>query len=327
MKISFKNTLTLIATAIAVQGTFAQSPAKEPAAILNFTDHANVPIRLRYTAYASDGQYLYLANGINYGGQSSKEMMRYNPADNTWVEMTRELAPKAKSSAAYVPALGKVFIFGGTQPNGLGSFYRAEAVDINTGKVELLKISNPIPENNLGLAVWNNKIYLYGGSEEGYGSNKVYEFDPVTLAFKHLANMPLSGEVQGTVVNGVLYTFGGFDNVHKLPGKDIYAYNIATNKWTPAGKLPENVSATTASAWGNYVFLTGNYVNPKFIGYYDTRTMQFTKIESNMKERRYAGSAAIGNRLFIFGGTATIIDPGMASVQSADMSSVFSAQQ
>ncbi|QJD96974.1 hypothetical protein HH214_14405 [Mucilaginibacter robiniae] len=327
MKIKVQLMFGLAVAMLLQNKLYAQTNAPQPANLLNFVDYAPLPQRVNYSAYANDGQHLYSLNGQFYNKRISSEAYRYNPDANRWDKLTDKLIPKIKSSAVYIPSVHKIYIMGGLKAGGTGLFYDVETLDTQTGEVNELHVSNPLPELNGGLAVWNDKIYVFGGSERNYGTSKLYEFDIHMQKFTRLKDMPHTGEISGTIVNGKLYTFGGFEPFRYYLYKDVNAYNIQSNTWQQVGKLPENVSATSLAQLGKYIFVNGNYSNPGFSGYYDVETNQFTKINSNLIGRRFASSGVIGNKLYIYGGNVTPIDAGQVSLQGADIQPVVSAKK
>lgn len=298
----------------------------QPNAILNFNDAAALPYKIAYPAYANDVKNFYTLSGVTYNGQYSVQALKYNTDANKWELLSKSLLPKVQSSAAYVPSMQSIYIFGGMQPYNMGLFYNVEKVNTVTGATEIIKVKNPLAATHAGIAVWNDKIYLFGGTERGYGFDKMYQFDPATNKFTRLASMPLCGETNGTIVNGTLYTFGGYDEFRHVVVKDIYAYNIASNKWTKAGALPEKVSAVSVAQWGNNILLSGSYYDLDFMGYYDTNTHQFQKLNTNIKDRRFAGSAVFNNKLYVFAGNNQLFG-GITNTQVANLEAVMSAQK
>ncbi|WP_158827017.1 Kelch repeat-containing protein [Mucilaginibacter lacusdianchii] len=324
---SLLRTLAVALSVFTVQlSVNAQDAATPPSTILHFDNYANLPQRVLYSAYANDGQNLYSLSGQLYNKRVSTQVMRFNPDANTWQVLSDKLTPKIQSTAVYVPSVHKIYVMGGLKAYGTGLFYEVETVDTETGEAKVLKVSHPDPGLNGGMAVWNNKVYWFGGSSRAYGSSRLYEFDVITEKFKRLADMPRSAETSGTVVNGVLYTFGGYNPFNRFVYREIYAYDIAKNSWKQVGKLPEQVSATSVTQSGNYIFLTGSYGKPEFAGYFDTSNNAFVKLKTNMVGRRYGSSAVINNKLFVYAGTSTIIDPGQVSVQGASIQPLLSAK-
>jgi N-acetylneuraminic acid mutarotase len=156
--------------------------------------------------------------------------------------------------------------------------------------------------------------------------SSLYQFDTQTQQFTPLADMPEHLQAAGTIVNGTLYTFGGYDEFLHRGSQSINAYDIKTNTWHTVGKLPQTISANAVVASGNLIFVVGNYDDESFLGYFDVNTQKFTQLKSNMEGRRAAGAAIVDNKLYVFGGTSKFHSEvgGMKSVQVADISALVS---
>jgi len=283
-------------------------PAVTPT--VTFKNVTNLPYPLTWTSSVTDGNNIYTVAGYKGGrGGYSSDVLKYSPETNNWTKIADMGGNKVQSATAYVPATGKIYIFGGI--GGVSAdirtsqiFQGVQSVDIKTGEVKNLNVLNPMASTYGSAVEWGNKIYLFGGSRDGKHSiNSVYEFNPLTLKFTQLADMPEYLQAAGTVVNGVIYTFGGYDAFLKHQGTNIYAYDIKANTWKTVGKLPEFMSANSVAASGNVIFVAGSYDDENLLGYFDTDNGKFTKLKSNMEPRRAASSAIVNNMLFIFGGS------------------------
>ncbi|WP_345953296.1 kelch repeat-containing protein [Mucilaginibacter sp. PAMB04168] len=318
MKRAYRSLTCMVLVLMLVRfGAHAQSTPG--GAALNFTDFADMPERVIYSSYANDGQYLYSLNGMLYNKRISPKALRFDPATKKWRQITDKLIPKINAASVYVPSVHKIYIMGGMKVFSNGLFFNVETLDTQTGEVSILKTENPNPQINCALAVWDNKIYLFGGSDNGYGSSRLYEFDVATEKFKRLKDMPFTAQTAGTVIDGVLYTFGGYNPYNKFIFDEVYAYDIKTDTWKRAGKLPNRVSATGIASTGKNVYVIGSYGDPDFIGYYNTDSGQFIKLKSNMAGRRFASSGIVGHKLWVYGGSSSVIDPGVIKVQAADI--------
>lgn len=277
---------------------------------VTFKTVTNLPYPLTWTSSVTDGSNIYTVAGYKGGrGGYSSDVLKYSPETNSWTKIADMGGNKVQSATAYVPATGKIYIFGGI--GGVSAdirtsqiFQGVQSVDIKTGEVKNLNVLNPMASTYGSAVEWDNKIYLFGGSRDGKRSiNSVYEFDPLTLKFTQLADMPEYLQAAGTVVNGVIYTFGGYDAFLKHQGTNIYAYDIKANSWKTVGKLPEFMSANSVAASSNVIFVAGSYDDENLLGYFDTDSGKFTKLKSNMEPRRAASSAIVNNMLFVFGGS------------------------
>jgi N-acetylneuraminic acid mutarotase len=280
---------------------------------LKFTDLKDMPVDLVWPATVTDGKYIYVINGhAPSNGTFSSGVIRFNPENESWALVSKAAGAKLQSTAAYVPADSHAYVFGGMMPNASTS-RNVKSIDLKTGEVKTLDVVNTNSAAYSFSAEWNGKIYIWGGtqyghlgsaSNQGHAIASLYSFDPKAETFSQLADMPQQGETSGTIVNGVIYTFGGYEAYLNTKYKNINAYNIATNVWTTVAQLPISLSSNTVAAVGNLIFVVGDYDKGTFLGYYNTVTNQFTQLKSNMKARRSGGAMVIGNKLYVFGGKA-----------------------
>ena len=128
-----------------------------------------------------------------------------------------------------------------------------------------------------GSAVWDNKIYLYGGSNNDGYSNRLYEFDPANESWTRLADMPENLETRGRVVDGILYIFGGYNGAYA--SSKIYAYNIAQDSWnTGLTDMPVPLSSHSTVTNGEMIAIIGDYSNIEFSGSYDPSNDTFLQL-------------------------------------------------
>jgi N-acetylneuraminic acid mutarotase len=299
-------TLVLIGT-LSVNKSHAQAQPATDA--INFKSVANLPYPLTWTTSVTDGNYIYTICGYKGFGGFSSDVLKYDPQLNKWSVLTNMGGNKIQTAAAYVPATGKIYVMGGI--GGLGGvraagqiFQGVQTIDTKTGKVENIHVLNPMASTYGSAVEWNNKIYVFGGTLDGKRTlSSLYEFDPLAQKFTQLANMPENLQAAGAVVNGIIYTFGGYDAFTKRQSYSINAYDIKTNTWKKVGKLPQFLSANSVSACGDKIFVVGGLDSEDFIGYYDIAANQFTKLKSNLEQRRATVSAVYNNYLFVFGGS------------------------
>ncbi|HMG09216.1 MAG TPA: kelch repeat-containing protein [Mucilaginibacter sp.] len=302
-----------------------QAQAQPAVATIAFKNAANLPYDLTWTTSVTDGNYIYAIAGYKGFGGYSSDVLKYDPQANKWSVLAGLGGNKIQTSAAYVPATGKIYIMGGIGGQGRAShiFQGVQTVDVKTGQVENLHILNPMATTYGSAVEWNNKIYVFGGSRESDRTiNSMYEFDPLTKKFTQLADMPESLQAAGAVVNGVIYTIGGYDAFTKHQSYSINAYDIKTNTWKKMGNLPQYLSANSVSACGDRIFVVGSYDDEDFIGYYNIPANQFVKLKSNMEQRRATASAVYNNYLYVFGGTTRFKAFRYSTLQSTQVANL-----
>jgi N-acetylneuraminic acid mutarotase len=200
---------------------------------LEFEDIADMIYERYGAAYTTDGEFVYAICGADTANFHTHGE-RYNPDTDTWEIFAEDLIPRRYTNAEYLN--GNIYLF-----NGNNSTNIVEIINVSTGEVSHSE-TNPYPVVYGGSAVWNGKIYLFGGghSDDGY-SNRLYEFDPANESWTQLADMPESKQTSGRVVDGILYTIGGYNGDVSTK---IRAYDIAQNSWnTDLADMPVGISA------------------------------------------------------------------------------------
>jgi len=299
--------------------------------------------------YTTDGKYLYGINGSvmghfiksgistgsmkqsgeYVGGTNTRRvtlsnptahLFRYSIEDDKWSVIPNILKPKKYTSAEFVN--GKIYVFNGQESefNDNRDYRTAvkgvEIVDPYLSKVSIVK-NNPNPVWYSGSAVWNNKIYTFGGAlNESQHSNKLHVLDTVNETWRRLTDMPEHKQTRGEIVNSVLYVFGGYNGTVL---SKMHTYNIEKDEWQYIGKLPFGISANAITKHGDFIWLVGDYNRLSMVGAFNTKTNKFHVIKSNMMGRRHAGAEVIGNKLYIFGGNRESSGSFLTSIQAADI--------
>ncbi len=267
--------------------------------------------------YTYDGTNIYaVCGGLGTHPLKSTTIERYNKSQNSWTEFATGLIPKKYCSAEYVPAFQKIYVFNGETYSGTSYTDTVEIID-GSGNISY-SITNPYPVEYGGSAVWNDRIYVFGGSNtEGY-SNRLYEFDPQSNIWTRLEDMPESKQTNGEIVNGVLYVFGGYNG---NTSNRIDAFDIQSATWSSLGTMTNGISAHATTIKGKNIWIVGSYDNITSLAMYNTETNVFTQLSSNMTGRRHCGAVVDGNDLYIFGGNqASVGNTVLSSLETADIS-------
>ena len=300
---------------------------------LQFKNIKPLPFPLLYQACTTDGEFAYTVGGQS-GMAICTQALKYDPRTNNWSVLAHGLQPAVQASACYVPSTGKIYVIGGvTSLVNLAYTDAVESIDVKTGEVKVLPVKNPAPKGYAGSAVWNDKIYIFGGGEDlnrsatGKFDDSFYEFDPVEMKFTRLPDLPEKKQTSGAIIDGILYCIGGYNSREYNSGKNLYAYNIAGRQWKLIGKLPKEVSANGIAAYGQLIFVTGGYNNQNYTGLFNTQTQVFRTIKSNIIDRKHSGAVTIANYLMVIGGSNSLSEFGIKSVQVADLSTVTAKEQ
>ncbi|SVC64220.1 uncharacterized protein METZ01_LOCUS317074, partial [marine metagenome] len=162
--------------------------------------------------YTTDGEYVYAISG---GGIETRHSHgeRYDPDTDSWEIFVEGLIPRRYTNAEYVN--GKIFLLNGDTYTSNTYTDTVEIIDVVAGQEPVsYSATNPYPVEYAGSAVWNDKIYIFGGANADGFSARLYEFDPAELdgePWTRLADMPeAQSSTSGRVVDGILYVIGGY---------------------------------------------------------------------------------------------------------------------
>ncbi len=264
--------------------------------------------------YATDGKYIYAIYGRSRNTHYTTKSERYDIANDSWSKYFNNKTDKRYISAEYLN--GKIYLFNGyNQDNSLNK--KVEVIDTLTGEVSYLK-DNPVPVCKSGTAVWNDKIYVFGGVDvkgrqiKNHYHNQFYLFDPLKDTWTLLGVIPEHKHTTGVIVDGILYTFGGYNN-HEL--SSIHSYNITDSTWTYIGEAPLDFSSNAITKHGDFVWIVGSYNKTGLLAVFSTITHEFNLIEANLVGRKHAGAVVVNDKLYVFGGGRVVGQ----SIQAADL--------
>jgi N-acetylneuraminic acid mutarotase len=145
--------------------------------------------------------------------------------------------PLARGEAAGAVLTGILVVLGGITLEGSGADERIRTLDMaaaRDGNGEWLEFAPmPNPRDHLGAAVWNDTLYVSGGSQldSSVARGNLWALDPMAGRWGALDRMPAERYSHAMVaLDGVLYVVGGvidgtFDH------RPIWAYDVARGTW------------------------------------------------------------------------------------------------
>ncbi len=270
----------------------------------------SLPVGIYEMGYATDGKIIFSIGGntfLGYLKQPVGEIYLYSPFGGEWQRgrFTDKPIIKGPASSVYIPATNSIISTGFIDLQR-GDYYTfpLEVLDLNTYRINYVR-TNPHWAHGSGAVEWNNKMYSFGGvvfEEDGSSrySSRLVSYDPVTGEWEDHKPMPTARMTYGVVVGNSLYTIGGFDGENHYA--DVFRYDFEANFWELIGYLPYPVSYFSITSKYPYVFLTtiGNKKN--IIGRIDIRDGSFSEFATWLTVTT-PGSAIIGDKLYIFGGS------------------------
>jgi len=183
-----------------------------------------------------------------------------NATDDYWTTLTS--MPSAVDGQRIAVANGKIYVIAGSI-----NYEYDPATDTWTAKM-------PTPRFHFGIAVYQNKIYIIGGTNEFVWSSdgtiytRVNEaYDPTTDTWETKAQMPTNrSAMQTTVVNGKIYVMGGKTDYDPAKAEVTFcaineAYDPLTNTWESKNSMPTKKRNFDANVVDSMIYCIGGYPN------------------------------------------------------------------
>ncbi|XP_069111573.1 kelch-like protein 41 isoform X2 [Argopecten irradians] len=213
---------------------------------------------------AVDGTRIYVTGGKPTfpKGATFDSMEVYDTELNTWNIL--EPMPLSLYRQTSVVHDGGLFVFGGQDvlDEMLECVFR---YDIKSGCWAMVSSSLPKPRVEASALLVSDQIYIVGGSYQHENALTVDIYDPAINKWKRGADFP--DERKFTAVSKVgddIFVCGGV-RVFGRPGrrsrqvetKDLYKYDVTTDKWTKLVKMVQYASiGVCTAATVNYKYLT-----------------------------------------------------------------------
>ena len=225
----------------------------------------NAPRERHENSYVAVNGRFYLV-----GGRGTRKITRYDPADSTWIEGPHtpdQISLHHFQAAAIGDTIYIVGAYTATFPEEIAveNVYKYDTASWQwvTGP----SIPVTYRRGSAGVAVYNNKLYVVGGSVGGHANTAVRltrfdEYDPFTDSWTALPDLPNARDhVNVSVVGNKLYVAGGRNGSNNSNVEEVDIYNFNTGSWStlpsPAGDIPTPRAGAASVAVGNFVVVIG----------------------------------------------------------------------
>ncbi|MFD6568747.1 Kelch repeat-containing protein [Micromonospora profundi] len=235
--------------------------------------------------------------------------------------------PRQEHSVAAVA--GDVYVIGGIVRDGSGGVVTTARVEVYDTRRGTWRNAAPLPVamNHPNVAVVGGRIYVLGGLSGGASWQALsdsFVYEPRRDRWQPLPPVP-AGLVRGSaavgVHGGIIYLAGGMRTLTPGPGglqdtvATVSAYHPATGRWTALPDLPEaRDHVAGAIVNGTFYVLGGRdrgQVNVRDTVYamdLRARTRAWTDRAPMPTARGGIAFAAVGDRIYTFGGEGNVID-------------------
>jgi hypothetical protein len=214
---------------------------------------------------------------------------------------------------------GTLFLAGGLEGAGRTARGEAYALDPVTQAWRPIAAMDPADARGAaGVVTGPGRIYLLGGASSTGALASCLEYDLAQDRWTRLPDLPAPRAQPAAMrmVDGTLIVAGGFDSLDPAqPRAEVWALpppGSVTRTWQPRAAMPVNPAAQGGCAYG---VVLGELVCAGGVGGACTRSTvesyaPYTDVWSTREpmpvERADTRAAAVGGRLFVPGGTATL---------------------
>lgn len=291
----------LVLLLIAAMLVATRLPSSQPApATVNvspqrWTISTDMPQALSAPAAAVYEQSAYLIGGAS-AGAASPATWQYQFTDDTW--QARTAKPVAVSDAGAAVIGERIYVPGGLGADGQPT----DRLDVYLPRSDEWLTLAPLPHPiyAYGLAAYEGRLYLFGGSDGTQPLDTVYIYDPESDAWESGHPMPQKCAYLATVsISGKILVLGGRDENRSLDTNLAYypqRDQAGESPWETLRSLPEARHAFAAALLADGVYLVGgagNGADEPAAVIYDIAADRW----SNMDDRIERESPGYGTRL------------------------------
>jgi DNA-binding CsgD family transcriptional regulator len=242
--------------------------------------------------------------GGDVTGKITGNVEMYDPQANTWKELSPKSTPVTDINGALIGGL--IYVPGGRLSSGLPT----DITEVYNPQVDQWTrgVSLPKALSAYSIAVYEGKMYIFGGWDGQKVVNNVFVFDPDSKLWTEITSMPTARSHSGAVVVGTkIYVIGGWDGYHALTVNEVYQPESLSpaSRWTQAAPLHSGRYGMGITNLANIIFIVGGTLSDN-----DFTTIALIPEETDWGQIEnpidkgwiFLGATNIGTRLYALGG-------------------------
>lgn len=268
------------------------------------------------SSFVSVGGKLYAV-----GGRGVRPVEEYDPQTNTWVKLAD--APMEIHHFQAVSYQDELWIVGAMT----GKYPHETPIPnilIFNPKTKAWREGPALPKNrergSAGVVVYQNKIYLVCGIQDGHFDGFVRwfdELDPNTGSWKSLPSAPRARDhVSAALVDSKLYLAGGrtsyakIGKVLELTNKEVDVYDFKKGTWsTLETELPTQRAGNSNLGIGPYLVVMNGESSTQEgahaeVEVLDTRINTWSRLPNLLQGRHGTGIAFLNGKIWVHAGSA-----------------------
>jgi len=248
---------------------------------------------------ANDGQLFAIGGETNGGVVGSIE--RYNPGTDQWTILTSSKRTRVSNISAALVG-DEIYVPGGRTAEGKATAV-VEVFDLDSQVWSEVK-PLPRPVYTYALAVYKNKIYLFGGRNDRGYANSTFIYDPQQDEWGQGREMPTQRAYAAAATLGSrIFVVGGYDGQNEQ--STCEAYSPEEDIWETCEPLTLGRGGLGLVSVANRLYAVGGGWSD-YLGFsekYDPSANQWSPFETPVSRRWHNLSvASTASKFFIAGG-------------------------
>jgi DNA-binding CsgD family transcriptional regulator/N-acetylneuraminic acid mutarotase len=243
---------------------------------------------------------------------------RYDPATNSWVELSQKPDPVTDVNAAVIG--GKIYVPGGR----LASGEVTNILEVYDPRQDRWERGAPLPTALSAYAevAFEGKLYLFGGWDGKRFMASVYEYDPDQDTWGARSPMPTArGHAGAATAGGKIYVLGGYDGKDALAATEEYLPGRDT--WSRRAPMAAGRYAMGVASIADIIYVVGGVGEPDSIlpplQYFYQQDQWQTFEWPFSKHWTYLGLVSLQTQLYALGGQSD----GLPAAQNFSYQAIY----
>jgi hypothetical protein len=177
----------------------------------------------------------------------------------------------------------------------------------------------PRPARSIASAVYDGKLYVFGGAANNDILNNVYEYDPARNAWSPKASMPIASfDMQAHVIENHIYVVAAYGKLGFM--NELLRYDPANDTWAAMTPKPTYRYQFSSAVVDGRLYVIGGegtiddgpwasgkpWAFKDLVEVYDPNTDAWTRDDAAPMPFAGASSCAVGSAIYIFGGVVPV---------------------
>ena len=282
------------------------------AAIVNtWSTKSPIPTTRDFAVAGAQDNVIYFVGGRDAGGQSTKTVLAYTLATNSWsFKASLPVNRRAANGATFLG--GRLYVSGGI--SNTGGAAKTLYVYNPATNTWLKKANLPNPAACGAQGAIAGRLYVYAPAGGACGTlHRFYRYNPGNDSWTSLPTPPSVhlSPVAG-VIGGKFYLAGGSADGMLTPNLALHVYDPATNSWATRAPLPSKQQNAAGAALLGILYVAGgiDFTAPGVppittTRAYDPATNSWGTRASMPTDRFYAAGVNAGGQLWVISGFGT----------------------